>query len=119
MALFLKVVVTDAYKDNWIISHDTISTPWNYDTKLNENKEVMTILWFSDFALEGAISKGSGHWCVQRRMNNEAWYHKQTLKIWDQTEWKQGSYDEFMIFDFALEGAISKGNGHCCVNIER
>ena len=42
----------------------TISKPWKYETKLNENMEVMTILWFSDFAIEGAISKGSGHWCI-------------------------------------------------------
>ena len=44
--------------------NDTISKAWKYESKLNENKGVMTILWFSDIALEGAISKGSGHWSI-------------------------------------------------------
>ena len=95
--------------------NDTISKPWKYETKLNENKEVMAIIWFSDFALEGAISKGSGHWCVQRQLNHKPWYHKQTLKILDQTEWKQRSYNHFMISDFVLEGAISKGSDCWCI----
>ena len=43
------------------------------------------------------------------------WYYKQTLKIWEQTEWKQGSYGNLQFSDFSLEGAISKGSGHWCI----
>ena len=68
-------MVTNAYKDGWIMRHDTISKPWKYETKLNKNKEIMTNLWFSDFAIEGAISKGSNHWCVIILVNYEEWYH--------------------------------------------
>ena len=34
---------------------------------MNENKEVIAILLFSDLALEGAICKGNDHWCVKYR----------------------------------------------------
>ena len=47
--------------------------------------------------------------------NYEEWYYKQTLRIWDQTEWKQGSYGNLQFSDFSLEGAISKGSGHWCI----
>ena len=50
--------------------NDTISKAWKYKSKLNENKGVMTILWFSDFVIEGAISKDSGHWCLKKQSNN-------------------------------------------------
>ena len=61
-----------------------------------DNKIIAIYIKISNYKTwEGAISIMDDYWCVNGKSLGGQWYHKQSLKIWDQTEWKQGSYINF------------------------